>query len=109
MQMKHRMYFGFDEHSEQSICHRCIKRVHKDDVLALLCSNSSSFLSDIYGSLTVNTREKANGRRIIKGTQNLYVSERFRVISNIVIIMNSASIKPYLNRVLAVPRDSLLT
>ena len=109
MQMKHRMYFGFVLHSEHNNYILCTKRLQRDDVLALFCSNSSSFLSDICGSLIVKTKTQANGNKIMKGTQNLYVSVRFLVSSKIVIIKNSASIKPYLNSVFAVPRDSLLT
>ena len=109
MQMKHRMYFGFVEHSEFNKYNLCTKRLQRDEVSTLLCSKSSSFLSDICGSLSVNTRMQAKGNKITKGTQNLYVSVRFRVSSKIVIIMNSASINPYLNSVFAVPRDSLLT
>ena len=109
MQMKHRMYFGLVLHSEQSNTHRCTKRYHRDEVLGLLYSKSSSFLYDIYGSLTVKIRAKAKGKRIMRGVQNLYITDRFRVISKIVTIINSASIKPYLVSVFAVPRDSLLT
>ena len=106
---KHRMYFGFVLHSEQRSLNRLMPRSNTDvDLLELNCA-VSSFSSDIYGSLVVKHKEIAKGESIRAGTENLFHSDIFRVNSKSVIIMSSASMKPYLNRVFAVPRDSLFT